>query len=52
MTEGCGGTLVTHDLPDTECTDPNCADCQDLLHTLVIPCDAVDGDCPLCALGA
>jgi hypothetical protein len=50
MADLCRGTLVVHALPDAECTDPRCADCQDLRHALVIPCTDVDGDCPLCAV--
>lgn len=47
MTECCG-TLVVHALPDAECTDPGCVDCQPADHALVIPCTDVDGGCPLC----
>jgi hypothetical protein len=52
MLDLCAGTLVVHALPDAECTDPGCVDCQQPNHALVIPCDDVDGACPLCALGA
>jgi hypothetical protein len=45
----CRGTLVTHALPDAECTDPLCVDCVDLNHALVIPCSEVDGVCPECS---
>lgn len=49
MADGCRGTLVVHTLPDTECTDPHCEDCQQPSHALVIPCAEVDGGCPHCA---
>ncbi|HEV8561524.1 MAG TPA: hypothetical protein VGR06_34830 [Actinophytocola sp.] len=49
MTETCAGTLVVHATPDSECTEPHCPECQELSHSLVIPCADVDGDCPLCA---
>ena len=52
MPNDCSGTLVTHALPDAECTDPGCIECATLNHEFVIPCDDVDGACPLCALGA
>lgn len=50
MTDGCRGTLVVHATPEAECTDPHCAECQNLDHALVIPCTDVDGGCPLCML--
>jgi hypothetical protein len=50
MADDCRGTLVTHALPDAECTDPGCVDCATPRHTLVIPCTEVDGTCPLCAI--
>ncbi|HEV2781030.1 MAG TPA: hypothetical protein VGX25_16730 [Actinophytocola sp.] len=49
MTDHCRGTLVVHALPDAECTDPNCVDCEAPDHTLVIHCTDVDGGCPVCA---
>jgi hypothetical protein len=49
MADLCPGTLVVHSLPDAECTDPRCVDCQEPRHALVIPCADIDGDCPLCA---
>jgi hypothetical protein len=48
VTDTCRGTLVVHALPEPECTDPGCVDCQQPRHPLVIPCADVDGDCPLC----
>ena len=48
MADLCPGTLVVHSLPNPECTDPQCVDCASLNHALVIPCDEVDGPCPLC----
>lgn len=48
MNDGCRGTLVLHDVPDAECTEPNCVDCQLGTHALVIPCTDVDGGCPSC----
>ena len=52
MPDTCRGTLVVHALPDAECTDANCMECYEPRHELVVPCDDVDGVCPLCALGA
>jgi hypothetical protein len=48
VTDTCRGTLVVHATPDPECTDPTCHECQEFTHALVIPCDAIDGDCPDC----
>ena len=48
MTDPCAGTLVVHALPDAECTDPNCVDCEQPRHALVIPCAEVDSNCPCC----
>jgi hypothetical protein len=45
----CCGTLVVHALPDAECTDLDCTECQPADHTLVIRCTDVDGTCPVCA---
>lgn len=48
MADCCGGTLVVHALPDAECTDVDCVDCQPADHALVIRCTDVDGGCPAC----
>ncbi len=48
MPDTCCGTLVVHALPDAECTDVNCVECQEPSHALVIPCTEIDGACPLC----
>jgi len=48
VTDPCAGTLVVHALPDAECTDPTCVDCQQPSHALVIDCAEVDSTCPCC----
>lgn len=42
----CQGTLVVH-LEDgfTECTDPECADLDQVRHALIVDCTALSGGC-------